>query len=336
MKKAVMYATLVLLIACTPVRSQEFRIQTTNCNDVYQPSSGGSTVAMGKAVAQVDDWRPYVTMEAGSRLLNGILRQTILACRASLPRVFQIAAHAANGTGGVPMLNAHYFIDGKRWGPLDNRIPQFQQAAANSERKPTAPTVQSPPIVPPAAQAPAPRTQPETPSRPPPQPAPQIAVLDNAKIQEMERQAEDAAAVRAKAAPADSWCVLSCDPREEHGRQALKSRISAMLGTTVIVANFIKTNGVRVKAHGVEVYEMQFTADLALPRGFVPKPSNYYDEIDQSSNGYSKFTELSEFISLKPKAKMGKWWEPASFSASGNINFGKTEKGWLGVDGRAY
>jgi hypothetical protein len=324
-----MYATVVLLMASTPVRSQEFKIQTTNCNDMYQPSNGSSTVAMGKTVAQVDDWRPYVTMEAGSRLMNDILKQTILACRAYLPRVFQIVAHAANGTGGVPMLTAHYFIDGKRWGPLDNRIPQFQQAAANSERKPPAPTV---PVAPPATQTPAPQTT----SRPSAQSPSQVAALDTAEIQQMERQAEDAATTRAKSAPADSWCVLSCDPREEHGRQAFKNRISAMLGTPVIVTNFIKTNGARIKAGGREIYEMQFTAELALPRGFVSKPTDYYDEIDKASNGYSKFTELNQFVSLKPKTKMGKWWEPASFSASGNVNFGKTEKGWLGVDGRAY
>lgn len=79
--------------------------------------------------------------------------------------------------------------------------------------------------------------------------------------EESERKAEETALARAKSRPADPFCVFSCDPSEENGRQALRNQLRGMFETKVVPTNFRKTNGARARLSGFDVYEMHFETE---------------------------------------------------------------------------
>jgi len=156
------------------------------------------------------------------------------------------------------------------------------------------------------------------------------------KAKELERSAEEAAVARAKAKPADSFCMWSCDPLEDHGRQVLKKQMSKMFGAPVIVANFVKSEGIKATVAGTGVYEMRYTVDLEFPTGFAPKPNDFWDEMQVSERASGAFMDLNGMMRLTQRTKGPKWWDPASYSAVGSMQFMKVDGGWMGADNIVY
>lgn len=142
---------------------------------------------------------------------------------------------------------------------------------------------------------------------------------------------------------ANAFCLFSCDPTEENGRQTITNLLQGQFQTAVSVTDFKKTNGVKSTFAGVDHYELQYQARLDLPQGFIPKPaegSRVTEELMTSSKGMTKWAELQM---LEPAVRLGKaivsgqkWWEPTSVAITGTVRFRKTEKGWQGPDGGVY
>jgi hypothetical protein len=135
--------------------------------------------------------------------------------------------------------------------------------------------------------------------------------------------------------PANAWCIFSCEPSEATGKQVLENVLLSMFKTPVVVSNFKKTNA-RKATMGVEMYEIQYQADIDFPQGFVPRPSGFWDEFTSGAEGNARVTDLRGMMTWTVKSSGTKFWEPHSLAAIGAVVFVKTEKGWQARDGRLY
>lgn len=345
MRRSFLFGFVLALISVSNANAQEYQISDglSSCIGWFR-GPDGRDIPAATIHATVSDWKPYIKMEEGSRLINSILREGIPRCeqRGSKPQVVNVRVTANNARSDY-MLHVRLYrsTSGSRLETVANNISVFlneerlaQQKGIDQENaaKAAAERVQID-----AQQAQARNMQLAEEKRARDQAA--VAAYDEQlkQVKAQEKAAEEAAAVRAKAKPADSFCMFSCDPLETQGRQVLKNELARAMRMPVIVRNFIKTEGVKMTVAGSQIYEMRYTVDLDFPIGLADRPKgDYYAEMESASTGSARFFQLNEMMRLEQKSKGPKWWDASSYSATGTLRFMKVDRGWMGQDDKVY
>ncbi len=163
------------------------------------------------------------------------------------------------------------------------------------------------------------------------------------KFEELTALANNDAAQRDKERPADSFCLLSCNPLERHGRLLLTNKIKDILKIPTVITKFRKTNGVNGETNGIKTYEMHFSVVIEVPAGFGPKEYHRVDEVQKIWRGINSMnssmnlrSKLRSFMQYTIKNLGNKNWDPHTITGTGKLKFRKTEQGWEGSDGVVY
>lgn len=148
-----------------------------------------------------------------------------------------------------------------------------------------------------------------------------------ARVQELTKLAEADARDRGLKRSADSFCLFSCDPTEHDGRLAFAAYLKAKIERLMVVAKFRKTNGVKGKRDGFDIYELYYSANIELPEGFMDKQKPGQLTWMMGGEGMSLAMNLKSMMTFERTEKK-EWWEPQSLGVTGRILLRKTEKGW--------
>ena len=137
--------------------------------------------------------------------------------------------------------------------------------------------------------------------------------------------------------PSAAWCLFNCDPTVTNARAVLQNLVHAIVpNASFKILQFQKTNGSSISAAGMEGYQLFYHAVVEFPSGIEPgrRKQNIWGQLLAMGPNMSAMTELSErgFRVIKGN----KIDQDMVMQSDSSIVFQKTEKGWLGPDGRVY
>jgi hypothetical protein len=139
------------------------------------------------------------------------------------------------------------------------------------------------------------------------------------------------------AVPSRAWCLFNCEPTEADAKAVVENTLRAAVPNAPFqILQFEKTNGRSISMPGIEGYELFYHAVVEFPSGIQPGRSqqNIWNQIQSMGAGMGAMNALAERGFRVTKGN--KVDEDTVMESNSSIPFQKTEKGWLGPDGRVY
>ena len=137
------------------------------------------------------------------------------------------------------------------------------------------------------------------------------------------------------------WATLSEQkqaPTEENARAVVENIVRSSLPQNVSfrLMEFRKVNGRNVNAPGVEAYQLFYRAVVEFPQGVSPsrREQSLFDQLLNVGEDQGAMMALSQIgFQVTKGNKLDKY---TVMESNASVNFQKTERGWLGQDGRVY
>ncbi len=139
------------------------------------------------------------------------------------------------------------------------------------------------------------------------------------------------------ATPSAAWCLFNCEPTEANARAVVENLVRAAVPNAPFqMLQFEKTNGRTVSVPGMEGYELFYHAVVEFPSGIAPRQQqqNIWNQLLAMGPNQSAMLALSERGFRVTKGD--KIDQDTVMESNSSVVFQKTEKGWLGPDGRVY
>jgi hypothetical protein len=129
-----------------------------------------------------------------------------------------------------------------------------------------------------------------------------------------------------------AMAVAGCEPAPPTEADARAAFERSMRGyfpkaPTITVSGFNKTTGVTMKAGGVALYQMHYSARVELPQGFMAKKGDFWNEFMGGSEMMSTVMMLSNQGFRVVKG--GQVTDPQIFEVNSTMTFQMTERGWI-------
>jgi hypothetical protein len=141
-----------------------------------------------------------------------------------------------------------------------------------------------------------------------------------------------ASVVRICAGALAGLSMAGCDPAqptESEGRAALERMMRSHFpkAPMMTVTSFQKTNGVTMKASGVALYQMHYSARIEFPQGFMPKKGDFWGEFMGGADMMGTVMMLG--TQGFRVAKGGQVTDPQILEVNSAMTFQMTERGWV-------
>lgn len=132
-----------------------------------------------------------------------------------------------------------------------------------------------------------------------------------------------------------AFCLFNCDPSESNAKAVFTNVFlkKKSPNTSYVISEFKKTNGIKRKIFGQEIYEFSFKAKVKFPSG--ADHECYYLSSNFRGTKEEKARQMMKFQSCYIRGISGVH-PGGSLSFSRVYVFEKTERGWLGQDGVLY